>query len=166
MQIKRTRILHKRYTLAEWEQHDLKQGEIGSLIDDSGSIIETRIGTHNIQLDNGTFTGQKFQNALLLGTTENIQASVQQYRNRQEFPSIPDEDGNVIGNGNIFTLYIDKSTNSVWRWDEDTLQYICMSASPGNGDGWWTAIYGGGATLKEGESLGSSTINDIPGSHN
>lgn len=48
MQIKRTRILHKRYTLAEWEQHDLKQGEIGSLIDDSGSIIETRIGTHNI----------------------------------------------------------------------------------------------------------------------
>jgi hypothetical protein len=60
MQVKRTRILHKRYTLSEWESHDLKQGEIGSLIGDDGSIIETRIGTHNVQLDNGQLIGQKF----------------------------------------------------------------------------------------------------------
>lgn len=165
MQIKRTRILHKRYTLSEWESHDLKQGEIGALIGEDGSIIETRIGTHNVQLANGEFVGQKFQNALVLGTTQDISATVLQFKNKQEFPSIPDEEGNIIGNGNIFTLYIDKSSNSVWRWDEDTLQYVCMSSSPGNGDGWWTAVYGGGAKLKEGETLGSSLINDLPGLH-
>lgn len=163
MQIKRTRILHKRYTLAEWEHHDLKQGEIGSLISDDGSIIETRIGTRNIQLDNGQFVGQKFQNALLLGSSENISATVLQFNNRSEFPSIPDDDGNLIGNGNIFTLYVDKSTNSVWRWDEESFNYVCMSSSPGNGDGWWSAIYGGSATLKTGETLGSSSINNLSG---
>ena len=76
MQIKRTRILHKRNTLSEWESHDLKQGEIGALIGEDGSIIETRIGTHNVQLANGEFVGQKFQTALVLGTTQDISATV------------------------------------------------------------------------------------------
>ena len=73
MEIKRTRILHKRLTKNEWldsTRNNLRQGEIGALINDSGETQEVRIGLKDIQLDNGSLTGMPFFECLVLGTSE------------------------------------------------------------------------------------------------
>jgi hypothetical protein len=46
MNIKKARILHRRYNRKQWEEKDLRVGELGILLsDDGGSIEEIRVGS-------------------------------------------------------------------------------------------------------------------------
>ena len=131
MEIKRTRIQHKRYTMTEWSEGVLiieigkkvipylAQGEIGVLLsNDRSQVLEVRIGTN----PNGN---QKFVDGLLLGYKEQEEEyCIKQYPNRASFP-------NVGSQGN---LYIDQFNNSLWRWDDATATWQqCNGGSSGEG---------------------------------
>jgi hypothetical protein len=65
MEIRKTRILHRRYTAQEWATKRLKQGEIGILLsDDKTEILQVRVGVSNG--DDGE--GGLFYEGVLLGT--------------------------------------------------------------------------------------------------
>ena len=160
MNITNTKIQHKRYTQDEWErgiviEKDkpklipyLSQGEIGILLsDDKTQVLQVRIGTD----PNGK---QKFIDGLLLGNSE-IQEDVScitQYdcEDQKGFPAI----------GKPNRLYIAKKSNSIYRWNDDDIQYYICSAAPGQGNNWWQEINGGAANLYDNNGnlmLGKST---------
>ena len=68
MDIKRTRILHKRHTLAEWSSDTLRQGEFGFLLsDDKTQVLEVRVGTHDVYVDD-RIVGVPWENAIVLAS--------------------------------------------------------------------------------------------------
>lgn len=127
MDIKRTRIQHKRYTYDEWINGilieegkpklipELSQGEIGVLLNaDKSQVIEVRIGTSN---------NQKFGDGLLLGHQEQPDMCVKQYPNNLAFPTLGKEN----------QIYISQATNSIWRWDDTDMKYYeCSSKADGS----------------------------------
>ena len=152
MEIKKTRILHRRYTAQEWATKRLKQGEIGILLsDDKSEILQVRVGmTNGVDGDGGLFS-----EGVLLGVTESNVEAVRQFQRRQNFPSI----------GSEFICYMSKEDNSIWRWDDGLVNYVLCSSSvlPGQGNGWWQELNGGGASLYNNEgnlNLGTSTKRD------
>lgn len=124
MNLSTTKIQHKRYTYEEWTNGikieegkpnlipKLSQGEIGVLLSpDKSEAIEVRIGT-----DPGD--KQKFSDGLLLGYKDQPDLCVKQYPNSSAFPSM----------GKETQLYIDQSTNTIYRWDDENMKfYICSS---------------------------------------
>lgn len=73
MQIKKTRILHKRYTADKWLDNTLRQGEIGFLLsDDKQKILDMRIGYRDIEKADGTFNGLPFEDCLTINELCNI----------------------------------------------------------------------------------------------
>lgn len=131
MDLKRVKIQHKRYTLEEWtngispleDNPELKiipylaQGEIGTLLSpDKSQVLEVRIGT-----DPGD--KQKFSDGLLLGNKEQPDICIKQYPNNNAFPTL----------GNENQLYINQSTNSVYRWDDKNMKFYECS---GDGSSW------------------------------
>ena len=55
-----------------------------------------------------------------------------------------------------------KEDNSIWRWDDSKVTYILCSSqvAPGQGNGWWQEMNGGGASLYDSDGslmLGKST---------
>lgn len=123
MEIKRTRILHKRLTKNEWldsTRNNLRQGEIGALINDSGETQEVRIGLRDIILEDGTIIGGSFFECMLLGMSgEDEPEAVRAFATRFNFPSL----------GSERCIYIDKSNNSLYRWDDKDNKYYSVSSS-------------------------------------
>ena len=85
MQITKTRILHKRYTAAEWINQNLRQGEIGFLLsDDKTQILDVRFGIVDQLIENGPIIGLPFNQCLSIKdlidtssyTDEQIQAII------------------------------------------------------------------------------------------
>ena len=74
MEIKRTRILHRRYTAQEWASKKLMQGEIGILLsepnkDGKQDVLQVRVGVQN---------ESEFSQGLLLGLSgTNIETTKQ-----------------------------------------------------------------------------------------
>lgn len=58
-----------------------------------------------------------------------------EYDSSQEFPSIPSDD-------NVDDLFVDKSTNIIYRWDNDDLKYYAISSDYNT----IQIIFGGSAT--------------------
>lgn len=138
MEIKRTRILHKRLTREKWldfEKHNLRQGELGILINDKGETQEVRIGVKDTQLPDGTIIGSPFSECLLVGISDSGSETVKSYTNYESFPSM----------GQETCIYIDKATNSAYRWDDNIMKYFSISS----GTDWHEIeeIYGGNASL-------------------
>lgn len=138
MEIKRTRILHKRLTREKWldfEKHNLRQGELGILINDKGETQEVRIGIKDTQLPDGTIIGSPFSECLLVGTLGSEPEAVKPYANYESFPSMGQEN----------CIYIDKATNSAYRWDDNAMKYFSISS----GTDWREIeeIHGGNASL-------------------
>ena len=146
MQITTTTIKHKRYSAIGWNDRNfdgtlkntLSQGEIGVLLGpDLVTVLEVRMGIRD---------KSAFNEGILLGSTETADFSVKQFPTRLEFPSV----------GSERFIYIDINNNTSYRWDTDQQKYFPISASPGEGDGWWGEINGGSATLNS-TLLGTST---------
>lgn len=75
MDIRKTRILHKRYTLYEWQSNNLRQGELGFLLsDDKTKILEIRAGTHDVLTEDGRVVGVPWEDALLLSSIGGVNA--------------------------------------------------------------------------------------------
>ena len=146
MQITTTTIKHKRYSVIGWNdknpdgtlKNTLSQGEIGVLLGpDLVTVLEVRMGIRD---------KSAFNEGILLGSTETADFSVKQFPNTLTFPPI----------GNEHTLYITKIGNIAYRWDGEDMKYYPVSASPGEGDGWWEEINGGVANTER-EYLGVSS---------
>lgn len=147
MQLRSTTIKHKRYSVKGWSdknpdgsfKNTLAQGEIGVLLSqDLETVLEVRIGIK----DNSSF----YEGVLLGSNDANIDLCIRQYPNKVNFPSV----------GSEYSLYIAKNSNTAYRWDDADMKYYCVSASPGQGDGWWEEINGGAAIISQ-EFLGTST---------
>lgn len=136
MNLKRVELQHKRYTLDEWvngiiisEEYPSKkfipyllQGEIGALLSpDRSKVIEVRMGTD-------PENKQKFSDGLLLGNQDQPDICVKQYPSKISFPTL----------GNENQIYIDQSTNTIYRWDDTDLKYYECSSS--SGDSSWKNI--------------------------
>ena len=136
MNIKNTRILHRRYTQQGWLTRTLRQGEIGILLSDDGkSVLQVRIGVSN----GPDGLGGTFSEGVLLGLEAQNLETTKQYPTRLDFPAT----------GSEFVCYFAQDTNSIWRWDNKSTTYIVCSSGviPGEGNGWWQEINGGGASL-------------------
>ena len=109
MEIKRTRILHKRLTREKWldyEKHNLRQGELGILINDKGETQEVRIGIKDTQLPDGTIIGSPFSECLLVGTLGSEPEAVKSYANYESFPSM----------GYETCIYVDKKLKKRYNY--------------------------------------------------
>ena len=150
MDIRQTRILHRRYNREDWQKKKIKQGEIGLLLsDDKSTVLEVRVGTTNgIDGEGGDF----FSTGMLVNSVVQDVSGVRQFANRGAFPSM----------GVETVCYMAQDTNSIWRWDSKSLDYIMCSSKvlPGQGSGWWQEINGGNANLYDDNgflTLGTST---------
>lgn len=145
MQITTTAIKNKRYSTYGWNvkenngvyKNTLSQGEIGVLLghkytDDDGHVKFKTVVTEedrNLNLDLNTVLevrignqdNQYFFDAALLGREDGTDQSVKQVDSLPSF-------------GNIHTIYIVKSTNISYRWDEDLMRMVPLSGSGGNLD--------------------------------
>lgn len=149
MQLRSTTIKHKRFSVAGWNdlnsdgtlKNTLSQGEIGVLLgSDLNSVLEIRMGIRD---------KSAFNEGVLLGTKEisdSQELAIQQFATPVSRPS--------VGSENV--LYIVKSNNTAYRWDDANMVYVAISAPPGAGDGWWHQIHGGTAIL-ENDVLGTSS---------
>lgn len=146
MQITTTTIRHKRYSYLGWSDKNpdgtlintLAQGEIGVLLsDDLETVLEVRLGVTN---------NSSFFDGVILGASEAVDICVRPYASKFELPTL----------GNEYTVYIVKKTNQIYRWDNTDRKYYPVSAAPGQGEGWWKEVNGGGAELDR-NLLGSST---------
>ena len=145
MNITTTTIKHKRYSYKGWTdttetgelKNTLSQGEIGVLLtDDLSNVKEVRLGVKN---------NSSFFDGLMLGSIAvSDDISVKQFWDNSQRPVT----------GNEHTLYINKTMGIAYRWDDTTMSYHVISASP-DGSGWWHEINGGKAYLNRDE-LGTS----------
>lgn len=152
MELRTTTIKHKRYSAVGWNdtnadgslKNTLSQGEIGVLLGpDLQTVLEVRIGVRD---------HSAFGEGVLLGTkdiSDSKEVSIQQFATIANRPS--------FGSENV--LYIVKSNNTAYRWDNDLVNYVAISSAPGQGDGWWHEINGGSAHVLK-ESLGTSSSID------
>lgn len=137
MEIKRVRILHKRLTKEEWqdsEKNNLRQGELGILINEYGETQEVRVGVKD-RLEDGKLIGSPFSECLLISTSSLELEAVKPYISYYNFPS----------SGRENCIYVAKDTNSAYRWDDNAMTYFSISS----GTDWHEIeeIHGGNASL-------------------
>lgn len=138
MELKKTRIRHRRYTASQWAERNLMCGEIGILLSEPDSngkqdILQVRMGVK----DDSTF-GEGF----LLGLSGTDVETTRQVPTYYDLPSI----------GNEQVCYIIKSNNSIWRWDDTDMRYYECSSSSGNSD-WRDIQEVNGGSASNGYSL-------------
>ena len=135
MEIKRTRILHRRYTASEWTQKTLMQGEIGILLSDKDKngkqeVLQARIGMK----DNSTFN-----EGLLIGLNGTDVETTKQVPTYYDLPGI----------GNEQVCYIVKDTNSIYRWDDKDMKYYSCSG----GSDWHEIGQVNGGSASDGDTI-------------
>lgn len=146
MQLSTTVIKHKRYSTYGWNlqsdgiyKNTLAQGEIGVLLghqyydDKLGQLVSIPIEHANsgkelnciLEVRIGTQDKQQFFKAMLLNSKDNVDLSIKQYLTQQKFPSF----------GNSSSLYIETSTNTIFRWDDQTTSYVALGSSGSGNNG-------------------------------
>ena len=149
MQLNTTIIRHKRFSTYGWKlmengvyKNTLNQGEIGVLLghkylDENNvekveSITAANTGkelNEVLEVRLGTQDNQYFFHSMLLSSYGGVDYSIRQYKNRLAFPSF----------GNENQLYIAQDTNTVYRWDDNKVNYFECSSSkqePTPGSNW------------------------------
>lgn len=143
MQITTTSIRHKRYSTYGWNLKEnneyvntLSQGEMGILLGheyiendqvkvepielagtgkELNCVLEVRIGTKD---------NQHYFDAMIINTRDNVDYSIREYDTPAKLPSF----------GKSGILYVVKSNNTIYRWDDFTTSWIpLISGSSGEG---------------------------------
>lgn len=144
MQLTTTTLKHKRYSTYGWQVRNedgsyknlLNQGEFGILlgheyIDDNGKLISESITQANsgkelnciLEVRMGTRDNQYFFDAMIINSKDNIDYSVRTYDTPNKLPSF----------GNSSSIYIVKSNNTIYRWDDATTKMIPLISGDSSG---------------------------------